>query len=889
MKNLIQNLSVSMLLTTKLNMPLQKPNLVIRRALIDRLIEGLQYYDTDLFLISAPAGYGKTTLVCEWINSESFHHTWISLDEKDNDPERFLTYLLAAFRKIIPEAGQTTQNLFVLPQLPPVDVLITPLINDLTELKERVIVVLDDYHMINNRYIHDIIQFILDYRPHLLHLVLITREEPPLALPRMRARGMITEIRAGDLRFSDDEAAAFMSDIMRLSLENEAITVLNLLIEGWIAGLQLAALSMQGRTPEEITGFIMDFSGNNRYIIDYLSSEVLANLPEEIRNFLHQTIVLDRLCASLCNAVTGRKDSQQLLESLKQSNLFLFPLDEESQWYRYHHLFADSLAKELSREEQQAIHQKAAHWYEAAGYVEEAVIHTISAADYQEAGRLIYLTAMEIFLTGRLMTLKSWLDALPDNFIYSSGELALCKMGLLHCTGQIEAVGPYISVFENDPQAQLPALNRGRFYVICAALANVRGDPQKGIQLAKEALDLLKNWDNDYISALNNYGLTLLTAGNLTEAIEVFREAFKLKEKQGYNLVTVYALIHLLSSLELNGRLDEAIRLGEDVVAEIIDYYGLLQPLMKLLYLPLGFSYYKANKLEQALEYLVDGIDICRKLSINGQVNGEYTLARVYGAFGDFEKALTTIGKAVREIDPVVQPLAAFDNTALEAEILLRRGEMKAAIDWAEFWQLAPSDKPTLLKEQSYFTFVRLLLAQERFQEALDLLQYLESSTQVGQRYSRLITVHLLQTLAYNLSGNGPRALQYLSQAIKLAAPGGYYRPFLDEGLLIAEMLPKVQVVEPKFVAQLLKAFTKTAIKFDNLGAAFDACLIEPLSCRETELLHLVAVGLSNEEISRKIGISINTTKWHIYNIFQKLRVNSRTQAVAKAKELDLI
>ena len=589
-------------------------------------------------------------------------------------------------------------------QLPPVDVLITPFINDLADLNGPVVLVFDDYHLISNNYVHDIIQFIIDHRPSLLHLVLLTREDPPLALARMRAKGEIIEFRAGALRFSEAETAVFMTGTMKLDIESEVITTLNIATEGWIAGLQLAALSMQGRTPEEIDGFIVDFSGCNRYIIDYLVSEVLSNLPKEVSDFLQQTAVLDRLCAPLCNAVTGREDSRQLLELLERGNLFLFPLDDQRQWYRYHHLFADALHAELSQEEQRSIHQKAARWYEADGYLEDAVAQAIAAFDYREAGRLIYLAASEIFLNGRLKTLISWLDALPDDFIRTNGELALCKMYILYFLGQIETIEPYITAFENDPQAHTSALNRGRLCTMRSVLANGRNDPLD-LQLAKEALALVKDSDVDYINGLNTYGLALCRAGNLIEAIKIFRESFGLGQKQGYTIATVLTLINLITSLELNGRLGEATRVGEDVLAEMIDYRGLPLPLAKVVYLPLGLFHYKANDLEQALKFLIEGIDICRRLSINRLLNGEHILALIYNALGDSQKSLTTIREAIQETNPSIQPLSAFDSAALEAELLLRQGELKPALDWAEFWRLTPADKPTLLREQSYFTF----------------------------------------------------------------------------------------------------------------------------------------------------------------------------------------
>ncbi len=892
MANTNQSKSTPILLTTKLNTPYLKANLIPRRALHKRLIESLDN-GTGLFLVSAPAGYGKTTLVNEWLNKSPIPYSWLSLDKKDNDPVQFLTYLITAFRKIVPNAGQVTQNLFTLPQLPSIDILITPLINELAKVDKRVIVILDDYHLIYNRYIHGVIQFVLDNRPHLLHLVLITREDPPLALTPLRAKGDLTEIRANDLRFSEDETSAFMASTMHFNLKKEAIYLLTNLTEGWIAGLQLAALSMQGRTPEEIIEYMNNFNGSNQYIIDYLVSEVLANLPKETSDFLQQTAVLDRFCASLCNTVTGIENSQAILELLIRNNLFLFPLDNQCQWYRYHHSFADSLRTKLSMEEQQIIYQKATRWYEANGYLEEAVACAIAAANYQEVGRLIYLTAPELLSDMRIATLMDWLEVLPDDLIHTNGELALLKMYILYFAGQIETIIPYIKIFENDLKAQTSALNRGRFCNICSILANSQEDPND-LHLAKEALDLVKDSYIDYVCSLNSYGSALLSAGNLTKAIEAFHEAYKLKETRRTSFVAMYSLYHLLLSLELNGRLYEALSLGEDIIAQMIDHHNNVLPLAKIAYLPLGIFYYKSNDLEQALKYLTSGIDMCSKLSLNRLLNGEYLLAQVYNALGDSKKALLTIRRAIWETNSSIQPVVFFNNTALEAEFQLRKGELEPAINWAKRWQLTPDDKPTLLREQSYFTYVRLLLAQGHIEDALHLLEFLEDSIKVGQRHSRLITVYILQALTFHLFGNEPKSLQYLSKALKLAAPEGYYRLFLDEGSQITAILPKVREIEPNFVTKLLKCFKQNPICIskpvhDNLDILSDTDLFEPLSKREIELLYLIAAGFSNEEISQKLVISLNTTKCHLKNIFRKLGVNSRIQAAIKGKELNLI
>jgi LuxR family maltose regulon positive regulatory protein len=485
---------IAPLLQTKLYIPPLRPEMVSRPRLTERLNAGLH---RKLTLVSAPAGFGKTTLLSEWAASCGRPVVWLSLDKGDNDPACFWAYSIAALQTVRADMGETALAMLRSSQPPPIEAILTALINEMAERPEALALILDDYHVIEAEPIHDGLTFLLDHLPPQMHLVIASRADPPLPLSRLRGRSHLTELRTADLRFTPDEAASFLNQVMGLSPSAEDVAALEARTEGWIVGLQMAALSMRGREAEHIAGFIATLTGSHRYILDYLTDEVLLRQPEDVQTFLLQTSILDRLTGPLCDAVTDQDNSQEMLEQLEAVNLFIVPLDDERRWYRYHHLFADFLRTELDEESQTALHLKAARWLAAHDLLPEAVKHALASEDMNEAARVIALAAEGVFRTASFMTLLGWLNALPDELVRANGELATYKGILLLLTRQYAEAATYADAAERSLPPDAPPLSHGRLQSLKAQLALCNDDFDSAIQLSKEALDWLGDGDTE--------------------------------------------------------------------------------------------------------------------------------------------------------------------------------------------------------------------------------------------------------------------------------------------------------------------------------------------------------------------------------------------------------
>mgnify|MGYP000402314046 CR=1 FL=1 len=643
------------LLTTKLHIPLLRPDpsaalstsRVPRPRLIERLDEGLRL-GRKLTLVSAPPGFGKTTLVAEWLSNKtrevpSHAIAWLTLDEADNDPARFFVYLIAALRQLDGEIGQAAESLLGAPQLPPVAALMTLLIDDLADLPAFVLV-LDDYHLIHTALIHDAIEFLLTYQPPQMHLCLATRTDPSLSLPRLRVRDQMTEIRADDLRFTAEEAATFLNRALGLTLDAGKVAALEARTEGWIAGLQLAALSMRGK--QDIAGFIDAFSGSNRHVIDYLAAEVLAQQPDEVRDFLCQTSILDQLTAPLCRAVTGKDNSAALLRQLEQANLFLAPLDQQGEWYRYHRLFADFLRTELDPQRRAALHLKAAHWYEANHLLSNAVEHALASGDIGKSTRLIAEVGNWALSKCMIVTVLGWLDTLPDEIVRANGELASHKAWALFVTGRVKEAGAYVRSVEASLPADAAPLDRGRLLSLKCNTA----EPPEIVRLAREALDLIG--DADPFSR----GITLFMLGDAQDkvgdvagAIETFQEVLHLGRQYGEQLSTVIAAGHLAISLNVQGRRRQALTICQHAVEQYVDGRGRPLPQAGLVHVEYGMLEYEANNLSAARLHLQRGLALGQQsATVPVVLYAMEGLAQLEFAIGESESALATIQEAER-------------------------------------------------------------------------------------------------------------------------------------------------------------------------------------------------------------------------------------------------
>jgi LuxR family maltose regulon positive regulatory protein len=905
------------LLTTKLFAQPVRPNTLQRPRLIQALETG---EDGKLTLVSAPPGFGKTTLITSWLHDADNPFTWLSLDGGDNDPLRFLSYLVGALQKIDESIGRSTLALLGKPQLPVVDLPMTSLINDIAAVPGSFVLVLDDYQFINTQWIHTAIDFLLDHQPPNIHLVLITRKDPPISLSRLRVRAELTEIRADDLRFTVEEATAFLNQALGLKLSLETVAALESRTEGWIAGLQMASLAIKGALSSQdrsippsmqaTEAFIEAFRGSHRYVIDYLVDEVLVQQPEEVRNFLYQTAILDRFTAPLCDAVVDLGDpthtplhpstpsrlephpfdtSKDFIEYLELTNLFLIPLDTERQWYRYHQLFADFLRTELELEKKKDLHLKAAYWFETNQLLPEAVKHALESGNMEESARLVAMAADQTFKDVSFITLGEWLDTLPHELVLSSAELSIYK-GLLLLLNEwnMDAV-VYAQAAEDCLSPETPASLRGRLLSLKAFLALCKDDPESVIQISNEALDFLN--DDDFLFSsltLNILGQASEMQGDVAAAAEVYRQGALVERKQGNQLGAMVALVNLVLSLNELGKRDQAIKLCQQVIQEGVDQGSNEQILGTGIDVAWSLLSYEANQLDLAQDQARHSVELSRQADIaDGLLWGLFNLAHVYFARGQIERMLETTSEAQAYADRVKPgALQATWCAALEAQVSLQQGDLDAVVRWAEAAELKPEDTPHHWYEFVYFVYTRLLLAQNRYKEAERLLAAMEGSAQTGGRNRKLITIYLLQAQLQQARGDTKQGFELVDKALRLAAPQDYRRAFLDEGQAIIKLLPQVRQAAPVFVDQILAdagtAELKAPVKPEQK-------LVEPLSERELEILRLIAAGRSNPEIADLLYLSLNTVKWHVKNLYGKLEVSNRIEAVARAQELNLL
>lgn len=875
----------SSLLKTKLYVPTLRTNNIERLELVNILEEGLDE-GRRLFLISAPAGYGKTTIVTEWIKRVSLKVCWFSLDGGDNEPQRFFWYLLAALQSNNPKLGMGVADLLNSPQLPEPEALVTLMINDISSVDEGFMIVLDDYHLIKNQYIHKAIEFLIDNSPVNLSSIIITREDPPFPLGRWRVRNHLTELRIDDLRFSETEFAKFFAQTIHFNLTENQIAQLRARTEGWAAGMQLAAISMQGRGEEDVIKFIDKFNGSNRYVIDYLFEEVLKLQKNEIRKFLCQTSILGRLSASLCQFLTGNPDSKEILFNLEQANIFLIPLDDQRRWYRYHHLFADFLQTELSEEEEIILHQKAAQWFEENFYPHEAIEHYFKANDINNANRLIKSEMTDTLLRGKFFTLLGWLDTLGDQMVSKDGALCSIKACAHFLIAQVQQTLSYVNLFHEIKDAD--NLSIGRIKVLEAWLANIREEPQT-INLARGAIELIGNDDLGLkVFALVALAQAQRSLGNLSESSKAFREALQISTNLGYTLSISTVLMDLVYNIYIQGKLQEAVQIcldtlnGKKTGDKILITAGILN-------LPLGVFYYEANELEKSEKSAIEGIEASKKLALNKLFggDGERTLAKVWYLQGRKEEALALLRDSVINAKTAGLPIVVLRFEAVMADLYLKMGELTWVEDWITSSGLSLEGEVTSLKEQPYMIYTRLLLEKQLWSEAKALLGKLENFSRIGQRNGRLINILVLKAKLLKCTGQISEAQQCLKEALKLAEPHNYRRSFLDEGESILELLKTLKIDPSTFISGLINDFQREfEIKHRPLTAL---PLVEPLSEREIEVLELIVGGLSNGDIAKRLYIGLGTVKWHINHIYGKLMVKSRTQAINKARELGII
>ena len=905
------------ILQTKLFIPPRRDGLVPRPHLIEKLQKG---FGGKLTIVAAPAGFGKTTLLADWLAQAQEPAGWLSLDEDDNDIGRFFTYVGAAVRPVA-RSGHSLQDLLKLSQAASVKALSTALINDCATAQAPFILVLDDYHLINEADIHEAMSFILDNLPPQLRLVIASRTDPLLPLPRLRARGQLTEIRTDDLRFSASESASFLEDVASMRISPQQLQALENRTEGWAAGLQMAALSMQGLAGEaEISTFINAFTASHRFIFDYLVDEVLHQRPAQTRSFLLQTSLLDRFNASLCSAVTGNPESQAILEALEKANLFLFPLDSNRQWYRYHHLFAELLRHRLTQNNPAQVpdlHQRASLWYEGNGFAEQAIHHALEGELMTRAAQLCERYGAHWLAQSRLHKAKRWLDALPSNLIHGRPALAIMYAWILALTNQLDAIEPILAAAEAalqaaeqdaaiydewdlvDPAQQTDTL-KGHLATCRAVIARANGDIDGMIGHLEFALAALPE------DALEQRGIALLyqgfarwMAGKLAAALNSFASSLAAGQASG-RIYTAISATTAMGRMGIEmGTLHEAeacFQRGLQLATQYTEQTGSLTPVVAEAYTGLAKLAYERNNLAAASENVRLAIEMIEPLGVTEDlVDALLAQARIQWAMKLPQETALTLQRAAELVEaahvaPALQKIVAAQRAWYWSRDPDLSAVNRARLDrWAQAQatELASREAVSLPRERELASYASWLIQAEDNSAALALLGQLERMVKQAGKTGRLIQLMLLQAQAH-LAQNAPqKACDLLADCLNLAETAGFVRTLVDE---TSWLLPLLEQLPANGYRRRLIALCYEEVGVDpGRVLPYDNRRTDALSERELEVLQLLATHLSGPEIASRLHISQNTFKTHTKNIYSKLQVRSRNRAVVRARELGLL
>ncbi len=924
------------LIRTKLHLPFTRPGLVLRSRLKEQIARGLR---GPLTLVTAPAGFGKTTLVASSVAGCEMPVAWLSLDKEDNQLWRFLRYLIAALQEINPQIGSGAAELLAAAQQEAPEIILTRLINDLDGAGKELVLVLDDYHRISSHTIHEKVAFLLEHCPANFHLLLSTRSDPPLPLARLRARGQTVELRTADLRFTELEAARFLNDVMDLKLDERSVAVLEERTEGWIAGLQMASIALQAHhsmhQPEDAHGFIQGFSGTNRYILDYLLEEALSNQPPEIQRFLLHTSILERLTAPLCEALLAESDepkaeggdqwippavlspsrSASMLEYIERANLFLIPLDHERRWYRYHHLFSDLLRARLALSQagqyQNRLHARASEWFEKNGFAEEAIHHALAAGEYEEAARQMEAAAESTWLNGQYTNILAWVKALPTDLVHSRPWLCIWCAWVYTQMGISQGIQEWIEAARlsaKKPPWDAPAL-MNEIAALKVFAVSFSKDYAQAIELAESVLKgppLKHEKASEFIrcNILHVLSSMYFSTGQLRKAEQTCQQTIELAHRIGFTLRYIHAINKLIFIYMVTGRLarcDQKLDETQSVLREQgnSNYFAALQLYFRRIEL-----LYEWNRLDEARR-LVDWI-LSREMMVELPylvVDFSNIQAALLLTKGDYTGAQNLLNKAtaLAQQSYIWEGLTGHTQR-LQVWLWLKKGAVSQAAAWAAQQTERTSAVVPVSSEEQMLAQARIFLAQNAWQNAIALLKRLSDP-----RKSKLIEIQALKAMAFQGAGEEARADAEIESALTLAAPEGYVRTFIDEGrpmqMLITQWLAHNDGSPLRAYAKLLLsqlnadqadgegqiAAQPTPAPAESTTRAAQNALHEPLSQRELEVLRLIALGKTNEEIARQFVVARGTIKAQAASIYRKLDVGNRTEAVARARQLGIL
>lgn len=870
------------LLQTKLFMPAPRDDLIRRKRLIDLLQSDLlqqnDAFNRKLTLITAPAGYGKTTLACQWLAGSKIPVAWLTLEPSENDPVRFLMYLVAAFQVVSTRIGSRVQTMLQAPQRTPQEILLTTLINELTDHEGSLLMVMDDYHVIQSKSNHDALNFLVEHLPTNIHLVVTSREDPPLPLHRLQARRQMLGVRQADLSFLIDEVIDFFRANSSFDLSLEQAELLARRTEGWITGLQLAALSM--RTAPDRDSFIESFTGSNRYILDYLFEEVFETQPDEVKSFLLKTSILNRVCADLANRVTGQSDSQEVLERLEGTNFFIVPLDQKREWYRYHRLFVD-LLRHRSRKislNLASLHERAGRWYAEHGHLEEAIEHALSGKHWNLAGEWIDRASELTLRRGEVLTLLNWCKRMPEDVLLGRPDWALDYVWPLILIGETEEAERVLQRIQHDLPAESDEL-QGQIASAEAFLSRMSGDMEKTVELSKKALSLLP--DDDRMSRGSiavNLGLITWHLGQLDEAEDSLREALVDTRATGNQYAEHTAQVFLARTLASRGELASA----ADRLARALAM-GDQMPTAVLAHTDMAAIHFERNEIDSAWEHMGKASEVADAIhNLEFQTACSVQLALMHLGMYEVEAAKTALEGALaisrRQELPI---LTAARIQSCQVQVALAEGNLHDA-------RRIHANIPLQHDAHTFCRFIdlnwaRIHLAAGETSKARDVLAVAYRQASLSGWVYALHSIRVLQALAEN---DPEQAQEHIAPVLRTAEVEGYFRIFIQEGSGTVPALKEAARLgfSPDFIGKILAAIEGSMPQVQRTDA-----LPEQLTEREMEVLHLLAAGLSNRQIAEQLVVSLGTVKSHIHHIFGKLEVSSRTEAAARARDIGLI